>query len=60
MEARLVTVEQRQRAVGSGEGIEGNSEAVILGQLAVIPAEALLLFLHTVFKQPGFHACVAR
>ena len=41
MEPRLIAVEQREGAVGAGERVEGDGEAVIVGQVVVIQAEAL-------------------
>jgi hypothetical protein len=60
MEARLIAVEECKRAVGAGESIEGDGEAVIVGDVIVIAAEALFLILHAVFEEAGFDTGVAR
>jgi hypothetical protein len=60
MEARLIAVEECKRAVGARESIEGDGDAVIVGDVIVIAAEAFFLILHAVFEEAGFHARVAR
>ena len=60
MEPRLITIEQRKRAVAAGESVEGNGEAVIVGHVGIIATEALFLILHAVFEKSGFDARVAR
>jgi hypothetical protein len=59
MEARLIAVEERERAVGAGERVEGDREAVILGEVLEILAEALFLIVHAVFEESGFDPGVA-
>jgi hypothetical protein len=60
MEPRLIAIEQRERTVAAGERIECNGEAVILGHVVIVAAEALFLILHAVFEESGFDARVAR
>ena len=59
MEARLIAVEEREGAAGAGERVEGDGDAVILGEVLIILAEALLLIVHAVFEEAGFDASVA-
>ena len=56
----MIAVEQRKRAVGAGKGVEGDGEAVIVGDFIVVAAQPLFLFLHAVFEESGFDAGVAR
>ena len=56
----MIAVEQRERAVGAGERVERDGEAVILGKVLEVLAEALLLSVHAVFEEPRFDARVAR
>jgi len=60
MEPRLIAIEEGERAVGAGERVEGDFEAVILGHVFVIFTEVLFLVLHAVFEKSGFDARVAR
>ncbi len=60
MEPRLIAVEKRERAMGAGERVEGDSQAMILGDVIVIAAEALFLIVHTVLEESGFDAGVTR
>jgi hypothetical protein len=59
MEPRLITIEEREGAVRACESFEGQGEAVILGHLLVLLAEALFLILHAVLKEARFDAGVA-
>ena len=54
IEARLITVEQREEAMGAGERVEGDGQAVILGNVIIIAAEALFLIVHAVLEESGF------
>jgi hypothetical protein len=59
MEARLIAVEERERAVCAGECVEGDGQAVVLGKVLEVFAEALFLIVHAVFEESGFDAGVA-
>ena len=58
MESRLISIEERERAIGAGESFEGHSEAMVGGEIGVV-VEALLLMLHALFEEAGFDGSVA-
>jgi hypothetical protein len=60
MEARLIAVEQCERASGAGEGVESDGEAVIFREVWIVLIEAFFLIQHAMFEEPGFDACVTR